>query len=197
MTVLPPAGRSARADASTARRRSPGPRPTPTSTRPRTRLSHVRSRRHRARPGHCVVNRAAEAIPGVVAVLTPDAPSAGRPGDQELAVLQAGNVAFRGQYVAAVVAETPEIARQAAGLVVVSYAEQAHTSCWTGNPICTRRRNQSSRPTPNQRGRRRGRAGLGGGDARRDLYDAGRAPQPDGAAHDGGAVGRRVSAHPV
>jgi xanthine dehydrogenase YagR molybdenum-binding subunit len=70
---------------------------------------------------------AAEALPGVVAVLTHEnAPRLADTSDQELAVLQADDVAFRGQYVAAAVAETLETARYAASLVRVSYDEQPH-----------------------------------------------------------------------
>jgi xanthine dehydrogenase YagR molybdenum-binding subunit len=70
---------------------------------------------------------AAEALPGVVAVLTHDnAPRLADTSDQELAVLQAGEVAFRGQYVAAAVAQTLETARYAASLVRVSYDEKPH-----------------------------------------------------------------------
>ncbi|MDQ3437043.1 MAG: xanthine dehydrogenase family protein molybdopterin-binding subunit, partial [Actinomycetota bacterium] len=47
-------------------------------------------------------------------------------GDKELAVLQSNEVAFRGQYVAAVVAESFEVARHAAGLVGVVYEEEPH-----------------------------------------------------------------------
>ena len=46
--------------------------------------------------------------------------------DAELAVFQSDAVAYHGQFVAAVVAETPEIARQAASLVAVRYQEQPH-----------------------------------------------------------------------
>src|SRR5262249_19182234 len=46
--------------------------------------------------------------------------------DAELAVFQSDAVAYHGQFVAAVVAETLEIARQAASLVIVSYEEQPH-----------------------------------------------------------------------
>ncbi len=45
---------------------------------------------------------------------------------QYLAVLQSDAVAYRGQIVAAVVAETLEVARQAANLVAVHYEEQPH-----------------------------------------------------------------------
>ena len=70
---------------------------------------------------------AAEALPGVKAVLTHDnAPRLADTSDRELAVLQTGDVAFRGQYVAAVIAETLETARYAASLVRVSYDEQPH-----------------------------------------------------------------------
>jgi xanthine dehydrogenase YagR molybdenum-binding subunit len=46
--------------------------------------------------------------------------------DAELAVFQLDAVAYRGQLVAAVVAETSEIARQAADLIAVRYEEQPH-----------------------------------------------------------------------
>jgi len=70
---------------------------------------------------------AAEALPGVLTVLTHEnAPRLADTGDQELAVLQAGDVSFRGQYVAAVLAETLESARYAASLVRVSYDEASH-----------------------------------------------------------------------
>jgi xanthine dehydrogenase YagR molybdenum-binding subunit len=70
---------------------------------------------------------AAEALPGVLTVLTHEnAPRLADTSDQELAVLQAGDVSFRGQYVAAVLAETLESARYAASLVRVSYDEASH-----------------------------------------------------------------------
>jgi xanthine dehydrogenase YagR molybdenum-binding subunit len=70
---------------------------------------------------------AAEALPGVVAVLSHEnAPRLADTSDRELAVLQAGDVSFRGQYVAAVLAETLETARYAASLVRVSYDEAPH-----------------------------------------------------------------------
>jgi xanthine dehydrogenase YagR molybdenum-binding subunit len=71
--------------------------------------------------------RAAEALPGVVAVLShQNAPRLAYTGDRELAVLQAREVAFRGQYVAAVIADALETARYAASLVRVSYDEEPH-----------------------------------------------------------------------
>ena len=69
----------------------------------------------------------AEALDGVIAVLTPDnAPRLASGDDRELAVLQSDEVGFRGQFVAAVVAESSEIARQAADLVRITYREQPH-----------------------------------------------------------------------
>jgi xanthine dehydrogenase YagR molybdenum-binding subunit len=68
-----------------------------------------------------------EALDGVVAVLTPgNAPRMASTEDREFAVLQSDEVAYRGQIVAAVVAETPETARQAADLVAVTYDEWPH-----------------------------------------------------------------------
>ncbi|HEV2685896.1 MAG TPA: xanthine dehydrogenase family protein molybdopterin-binding subunit, partial [Actinomycetota bacterium] len=74
---------------------------------------------------------AAQALPGVIAVLSHEnAPRVAPTGilgvDADLAVLQSDAVAYYGQFVAAVVAETPEIARQAASLVAVRYQEQPH-----------------------------------------------------------------------
>ncbi|MEJ8278121.1 xanthine dehydrogenase family protein molybdopterin-binding subunit [Pseudonocardia spirodelae] len=73
---------------------------------------------------------AAAAVPGVVAVLTPDtAPRLGGEAGAEQSVLQSAVVHHRGQYVAAVLAETPEAAREAADAVVVDYdAEPATTA---------------------------------------------------------------------
>src|SRR5438132_13394514 len=70
---------------------------------------------------------AARALPGVIAVLWHEnAPRLAPLDDAELAVFQSDAVAYHGQFVAAVVAETSEIARQAASLVVVRYQEQPH-----------------------------------------------------------------------
>ncbi|MGW7695271.1 xanthine dehydrogenase family protein molybdopterin-binding subunit [Streptomyces asiaticus] len=64
----------------------------------------------------------AEAEPGVLAVLSHlNAPTLTRPDDPELAVLQTDEVAWRGQFIGAVVAESLETARRAAGLVRVDY----------------------------------------------------------------------------
>ena len=70
---------------------------------------------------------AARALPGVIAVLSHEnAPRIAPLDDQDLAVFQSDAVAYRGQFVAAVVAETLEIARQAASMVAVRYEEQPH-----------------------------------------------------------------------
>ena len=70
---------------------------------------------------------AAQALPGVIAVLSHEnAPRLAPVDDAELAVFQSDAIAYHGQFVAAVVAETSEIARQAASLVVVRYEEQPH-----------------------------------------------------------------------
>ncbi|MFL5664160.1 MAG: xanthine dehydrogenase family protein molybdopterin-binding subunit [Ktedonobacteraceae bacterium] len=70
---------------------------------------------------------AAQAVPGVITVLTHEnAPRLQPQIEAELAVLQSKAVAYRGQFVAMVVAETLEVARQAADAVVVRYEEQPH-----------------------------------------------------------------------
>jgi len=70
---------------------------------------------------------AAEALDGVIAVLTHEnTPRLASTDDAELAILQSDEVAFRGQFIGGVIAETAEIARHAAGLVRVEYEERAH-----------------------------------------------------------------------
>jgi xanthine dehydrogenase YagR molybdenum-binding subunit len=70
---------------------------------------------------------AAEAEPGVLAVLTHEnAPKLAWTDDPEIAVLHTDQVLFRGQVVAAAVAETSETARHAAGLVRVDYEQRPH-----------------------------------------------------------------------
>jgi xanthine dehydrogenase YagR molybdenum-binding subunit len=65
----------------------------------------------------------AEAMPGVLAVLTPaNAPRLGEGLASDLPVLQSLDVHYQGQVVAAVVAETSEIAKAAVGQVLVEYA---------------------------------------------------------------------------
>src|SRR5207248_1388595 len=70
---------------------------------------------------------AAQPIPGIITVLTyENAPRLKSQNNAELAVLQSNAVAYRGQIVALVVAETLEVARQAADAVVLRYEEQPH-----------------------------------------------------------------------
>lgn len=68
----------------------------------------------------------ASRLDGVVAVLTPATAEALHGDDQELKILQSDAVSFRGQFIGAAVAETPEIARQAADLLKVEYEQQTH-----------------------------------------------------------------------
>lgn len=71
--------------------------------------------------------REAEALDGVLLVLTHlNAPELADTSDGEYAILQSAGVAFRGQLIGAVVAETSEVARHAADLVRVSYDEHEH-----------------------------------------------------------------------
>lgn len=70
---------------------------------------------------------AAETADGVLAVLTHEnAPRFASNQDKELWILQSSEIAFRGRFVGAVVAETSEIARHAADLVKITYDEWTH-----------------------------------------------------------------------
>jgi xanthine dehydrogenase YagR molybdenum-binding subunit len=67
---------------------------------------------------------AATAVPGVLDVLTHEnAPHLAAP-DPEISTLLSPEVSWRGQFIGAVLAETSEVARDAAGLVRVDYEEQ-------------------------------------------------------------------------
>jgi xanthine dehydrogenase YagR molybdenum-binding subunit len=69
----------------------------------------------------------AEALDGVLLVMTHlNAPRLADTSDGEYAILQSAGVAFRGQLVGAVVAETPETARHAAELVRFDYDVHDH-----------------------------------------------------------------------
>nr|WP_051049731.1 xanthine dehydrogenase family protein molybdopterin-binding subunit [Nocardiopsis ganjiahuensis] len=69
----------------------------------------------------------AEQLDGVRAVLTSkNAPRLADTSDLEFAVLQSDEVTFHGQIVAAVAADSPETAREAAALVRVDYEERPH-----------------------------------------------------------------------
>ena len=67
---------------------------------------------------------AARALEGVAEVLWHENAPRLQTDDAELQVLQSATVAFRGQFVAVVLANTPEIARHAAALVDVRYQEE-------------------------------------------------------------------------
>jgi xanthine dehydrogenase YagR molybdenum-binding subunit len=69
---------------------------------------------------------AALTLEGVIAVLSHENAPRLQTDDAELQVLQSDAVAFRGQFVALVVARTPEIAQHAAALVKVHYEEEPH-----------------------------------------------------------------------
>jgi xanthine dehydrogenase YagR molybdenum-binding subunit len=74
-----------------------------------------------------VETAAAVAEPGVLAVITyANARRLASTDDLELAILQSDAVAYRGQIVGGVIAETQEIARYAASLVSLVYEERAH-----------------------------------------------------------------------
>jgi xanthine dehydrogenase YagR molybdenum-binding subunit len=67
------------------------------------------------------------ALPGVIAVLWHgNAPRLEEVDDHELSVLQSSEVAYRGQVVGLVVAESLEVAREAAALVRVEYEQAGH-----------------------------------------------------------------------
>ncbi|MEU6658876.1 xanthine dehydrogenase family protein molybdopterin-binding subunit [Streptomyces sp. NPDC046821] len=70
---------------------------------------------------------AAEALEGVVKVLTPaTVERLASTEDRELAALQDEEIAFRGQVIAVVVADSSEVARHAAAQVRVTYSQEAH-----------------------------------------------------------------------
>ncbi len=134
----------------------------------------------------------ARAIAGVVAVLTHEnAPRIAECDDAALRVLQSDAVAYHGQIVAAVVAETPEVARQAAGLVAVTYEEQPHH--------VELRADDQTLYKPGQRGlrhrladrRSRRRVRLGRVHARGDVHHAALPQQPARTARDDRGLERR------
>ncbi|MEV4016554.1 xanthine dehydrogenase family protein molybdopterin-binding subunit [Nonomuraea angiospora] len=74
-----------------------------------------------------VDGRDALAMPGVLAVLSSqDPPRLGEAAEGELALFQSREVAYRGQFVAAAVADTYENARAAADAIVVEYEQDIH-----------------------------------------------------------------------
>lgn len=83
---------------------------------------------------------AARATPGVLAVLTQAeaGPSSGF-DDPDVAVLRSDEVAFRGQLLGGVIAETPELAHEAAALVRVTYEERPHDVELRADPAALRK----------------------------------------------------------
>ena len=82
----------------------------------------------------------AGACPGVLAVLGPaNAPHLRPVGDRALLIFQSNDVHHRGQFVAAVVADTLETARTAAGQIRIDYAEAAHECELTARHASRRR----------------------------------------------------------
>ena len=128
------------------------------------------------------------ALPGVLAVLTPDnAPRLPGTDDPELALFQSRAVAYRGQFVAAAVAVTLEAAREAASRVVISYEQAAHDVTLTASHPGLYKPELRQPALPDRyRGRRlRRRVRCRRGPRRRHLPDPRRAQSPDGAARHG------------
>lgn len=70
---------------------------------------------------------AALVLPGVVTVLSHEnAPRLVQVNNAEMAVLQSDAIAYHGQFIAVVVAETLETAREAASRLIIHYEEQPH-----------------------------------------------------------------------
>ena len=134
------------------------------------------------------------ALPGVLAVISHDnAPQLGETADGELLLFQSDTVHYRGQIVAAVVAETLEAAREGADAVHIDYAPREHdVELRLGHPaLLQARQGQPVLPHRHGAGRRGGRARARRGRRRRDLRHAADPQQPDGAAREPRAVGGR------
>ena len=118
----------------------------------------------------------------------PQLPAAG-----ELAVLQSADVAYRGQIVAAVVADELETAQQAAGLVRVGYHALEHDVVLRADHpgLYAPEKVNPNFPTDTAEGDVE--AALAGAAVvvDRDVHDAGGAQQRDGAARHGRDLGRR------
>src|SRR3954451_21334411 len=77
--------------------------------------------------GTCIAGEQAPALPGVLALVSHEnAPRLAEADDEKLRIFQSPRVAYRGQIVAAVVADTLEGAREAAAAVRVEYAPRPH-----------------------------------------------------------------------
>ncbi len=77
--------------------------------------------------------RAAESLEGVIAVITHEtAARLASDENKELWVLQSAKVHFRGQFIAAVIAQTPESARAGADRIAVEYEAARHDVSFSG-----------------------------------------------------------------
>ena len=137
---------------------------------------------------------AAQAMPGVLAVLTcTDPPQLGSPDNAELAVLQTREIAYRGQLIAAVVADTLENARAAAEAVRADCAARPHdVRLRADHPgLYTPDKVNPNFPAVTEYGDVAAGAGRRGSARGHDLHDAGAAQQPDGAARRARRLGYR------
>ena len=131
------------------------------------------------------------ALDGVVAVLhhgnAPRLPASG-----ELAVLQSADVAYRGQIVAAVVADELETAQQAAGLVRVGYHALEHDVILRADHpgLYAPERVNPNFATDTAEGDVEAALAGAASRGRPHVHDAGGAQQCDGAARHGGDLGR-------
>ena len=120
-------------------------------------------------------------------------PSACTSPDGELAVLQDDRIAYRGQIVAAVVADSLETSVRAASLVRIDRAAGVARLRARRRPPAALQAGEGEPELRDRHGarRRRRRAGRGRGRCRCDVRDAGVPQQPDGAARDRRDVGCR------
>lgn len=98
---------------------------------------------------------AAEALAGVQLVLThQNAPRLYVKVDPALYILQDNEIHYRGQYIGAVVADSPEVARHAASLVRLDYDEQPHDAEFRlGHPeTFTPKRVNAAKPADSKKG---------------------------------------------
>ena len=98
---------------------------------------------------------AAEQVPGVLLVMThTNAPRLWIKTDAELVILQSPTIRFKGQFIGAVVAQTPEAARHAASLVSVTYDVSPHDADFRPNhpQAYAPRQVNSFKPADSQRG---------------------------------------------
>ena len=181
-----------------ARPRSSAWRRTPSSRSrqdPRLRCTRVQATVARGRVTGVDVS-AAEALDGRAAGADPPQRAAARRhrATGSYAVLQSPDVAFRGQLVGAVVAETPEIARHGAdaGPGRLRRARRTTPSCarTTRTSTSPTRSTRPTRPTPTRATSTRALAAAAVA-VDQTLHDADGAQQPDGAARHARAVGGR------